>query len=112
MVPRPDLHRLGTLRRRPQRHRHPVGQHRGHRLARRRRQLPLDRSGARGLVRRAPHSPPARGHSPPAGTVALLVTIATGIAGYFAPHTPRPPAVQPPPPKTTTLIPVSSARPQ
>ncbi len=51
-------------------------------------------------------------HSPPAGTVALLVTIATGIAGYFAPHTPRPPAVQPPPPKTTTLIPVSSARPQ
>jgi len=51
--------------------------------------------------------------SPPAYLTSLIVTIVSLAAGYLAPHTPRPPAVQPPPLGNKVLSPpVSSARPQ
>jgi len=35
-------------------------------------------------------------HAPPAATIALLITTVTIIAGYLAPHTPRPGEPVPP----------------
>jgi hypothetical protein len=44
-------------------------------------------------------------HPPDAGTTALIVTVLGAVAGWFAPHTPRPA----PPPEVTVTVPSLSA---